>query len=488
MIRMRIWLILSAVCGFSIAAAAVDRELADYSTLEEGEEFPGGLATSLHAPGRNSFSHPSANMDASKGLDFSVGNGFFKKLWISGHTATTASDGLGPLYNARSCAACHPGRGRGRPHLEESPDTASVSLMLHLSTPLQGSVQQRLLESRKQTTIPEPVYGGQLQMLAVPGHAGEGRVDIAYSAVHVDLAGSETVELRQPDYTIENPGYGEMQPDTMLSPRIAPQLIGLGLLDAVDEETLLAWADAEDADGDGISGKPNRVWSAEHQRVVVGRFGHKAAKPTLNAQSQAAFANDIGISVPLYPWAWGDCSEFQSECRNANHGIDARHDGLEAGHKVTDMVAFYLRNLAVPKRRGATDQGVLAGKQLFHDAGCPVCHRPNYRTAVIEGQPEQSSQRIWPYTDLLLHDMGEGLADHRPEGDANGREWRTAPLWGIGLTGMVSEHSYFLHDGRARNLQEAILWHGGEALAARNNYAALKKSERAKLLKFVGSL
>ena len=480
---------LTALCPLMcLCGAMMTAQADDFSHPEESEAFPGGAATSRHKPDRRSFSHPSANMPKDKGLDFKVGNGFFRKLWVSGHTATTASDGLGPLYNARSCATCHPGRGRGRPHRKDNPDAGSISLMLHLSVPPQNKEQEELLEKGLAAVIAEPVYGNQLQTLAVPGIKAEGRMKVSYSMIEVALADGETAILRKPVYSVEALAYGPLHPQALLSPRIAPQLIGLGLLEAVPEDAILAYADPSDANKDGISGKANRIWSAEAGKRVIGRFGHKAAKPTVNAQSQAAFSNDIGISTPLYPQPWGDCTEQQAVCRSAIHGIDERHEGLEASSKVTDLLAFYVRNLAVPKRRNMTDEAVLEGKRLFHQAGCAACHRPGYRTGIIAGQPEQSSQLIWPYTDLLLHDMGDALADHRPEGQANGREWRTAPLWGIGLTEIVSGHTYFLHDGRARNLQEAILWHGGEAAAARSNYAAMKKTDRKKLLKFVESL
>lgn len=359
--------------------------------------------------------------------------------------------------------------------------------MLHLSIPPQDSHQAFLLHSGKETIIPEPVYGRQLQPLAVPGLSGEGRVKIAYTDIDVTLGDGEKVVLRRPQYSIQDHGHGAMHRHTMFSPRIAPQLIGLGLLEGIPEAVLLANADPDDTNGDGISGKPNRLWS-EEQQLVIGRFGHKAAKPTLNEQVQAAFANDIGISVPLFPQAWGDCSDAQTACRRAEHGVDGRHDGLEASGKVTEMVTFYLRNLAVPKRIQAADKEILEGKKLFHETGCSACHHPSFRTRRNDGQPALSQQQIWPYSDLLLHDMGEGLADHRPEGAANGYEWRTAPLWGIGLTETVGGHSYFLHDGRARNLQEAILWHGGEGHSSRENFANLAKSERRKLLAFVESL
>jgi CxxC motif-containing protein (DUF1111 family) len=265
-------------------------------------------------------------------------------------------------------------------------------------------------------------------------------------------------------------------------------MIGLGLLEAIDEADLLARADPNDADGNGISGKANRVWSPDAGRVATGRFGWKAGVATVNEQSQAAFSGDIGISVPLHPAGAGECTERQTDCRAAPDGNSPEYHNLEADQTITDLVAFYARNLAVPQRRAVDDPQVLEGKRLFNEIGCGQCHTPKYTTRVDSIGAEQSGQLIWPYTDLLLHDMGEGLADGRPEGEANGREWRTAPLWGIGLTPVVNDHSYYLHDGRARNLLEAILWHGGEAQSHRDAVTRLSQSERDALIRFVESL
>ncbi|MEO1531411.1 MAG: di-heme oxidoredictase family protein, partial [Pseudomonadota bacterium] len=209
----------------------------------------------------------------------------------------------------------------------------------------------------------------------------------------------------------------------------------------------------------------------------------KAGAPTVRAQSAGAFAGDMGISNPLKPEGWGECTEAQAACRTAPHGGNP-----EIEDAALDLVVFYSRNLAVPARRDLNDQVVLAGKRVFHETGCASCHVPKFVTHRLECQPEQSFQLIWPYTDLLLHDMGEGLADNRPEGMATGREWRTPPLWGIGLTQAVSGHTYFLHDGRARSLLEAILWHGGEAQAARDRVVEMQPADRAALIRFLESL
>jgi len=274
----------------------------------------------------------------------------------------------------------------------------------------------------------------------------------------------------------------------MISPRVAPPMIGLGLLEAVPEEQILANADPDDANKDGISGKPNRVWSREHSDIMLGRFGWKAGVPTIAQQAAEAFAGDIGLATTMIPFPSGDCTEKEKICLDAPNGNSPKYQNVEVGDELFKLVAFYSQNLAVPARRNPDDPEVLKGKEVFYKIGCSSCHQPKFVTGDAPGQPHLSHQLIWPYTDMLLHDMGDGLADGRPEGEATGSEWRTPPLWGIGLTETVSGHTLFLHDGRARNLTEAILWHGGEGQGARDRFAELPKADRDALLAFVNSL
>ena len=293
-------------------------------------------------------------------------------------------------------------------------------MFLRLSIPPGNDAQQNLIDQHKRSVIEEPAYGTQLQDFAIQGHRSEGKMQVAYKEIPVTLADGTEVSLRQPTYSVKNLGYGPMHPDVMLSPRVAPQMIGLGLLEAIPEQAILANADAGDVNQDGISGKPNRVWSLEHEQVMLGRFGWKAGAPSVNEQSQGAFAGDIGISVPLHPSPAGECSEKQKKCRQAPDGNSVQYGNLEASAEVIDLVVFYSRNLAVPKRRDFDAPEVLAGKRLFYEIGCVQCHQAKFVTPEDPNNPEQSGQLIWPYTNLLLHDMGEGLADGRPEGAANG--------------------------------------------------------------------
>lgn len=467
---------------------AVTKPAGDFTSAEPFEARPGGAATSDKALNGDAFSNFSATLSFGRELDFKVGNGLFRKTWVSAPSSTLASDGLGPLYNARACQHCHLKDGRGHPPAPGGEDAVSFALKIAVPGDPEALKEELKAFADYHATMPHPDYGSQIQDFAVQGLKAEGRVKIRYEEVPVALSDGESASLRRPSYEIENPAYGTPGPEAMLSPRVAPQMIGLGLLEAVPEADILALADPDDADGDGISGKPQMVWSPEQNKVMLGRFGLKAGAPTILHQSAGAFSTDIGISSPLHPEGWGDCTEAETECRAAPHGGDARDDGFEINGESLDLVAFYSRNLAVPARRDVEDAEVLRGKQVFYETGCTSCHHPKFVTHRLEDQPEQSFQLIWPYTDLLLHDMGPDLADGFEEGRATGSEWRTPPLWGVGLTELVNGHDNLLHDGRARGVLEAILWHGGEAAAAREAVTTMPKEDRAALVKFVESL
>ena len=462
---------------------AVIAPATDFATPEKYEAKPGGAATVRARDTADAFSLSSANMPFAREMDFKLGNGLFRKTWVAAPSSTRASDGLGPLYNARGCQDCHLKDGRGRVPDEGG---SAVSMFLRLSIPggePPGDIEEWL------ATQPDPTYGGQLQDFAANGLPPEGRMAITYQDQPVTLGDGSVVTLRKPTYALADPGYGPPRADLMLSPRVAPQMIGLGLLEAIPAADILANADPDDANGDGISGRASIVPSAEFGVPMLGRFGLKGGAPTIREQSAGAFSGDMGLSTPVKPDPHGECSMAQADCRAAPVGQEPdTRDGLEVDAKSLDLVTFYSRNLAVPERRRIDDPAVLRGKALFYQAGCPACHVPKFVTNRLKDQPEQSFQLIWPYSDLLLHDLGPGLADNRPEGRASGSEWHTAPLWGIGLTGTVSGRTEFLHDGRARNLTEAILWHGGEAQAARDSFAGMTKADRDAILEFLGSL
>ena len=463
---------------------AVTSLATEFSRPERYERMAGGAATSLASVNPNAFSHPSANLDFEGKRDFAVGNGLFRKLWIAAPASTRASDGLGPLFNARACQRCHIKDGRGHPP-RDAGDLAT-SMVLGLAVASRASEGGGESEPPLPSTRPDPVYGRQLQDFAVPGIPAEGRMRVSYEEFAVELNGGEKASLRRPTYSVVDLAYGSMASEVILSPRVAPPMIGLGLLEAVHPSDIVAGADPDDADGDGVSGRPSIVSGPGGDRL--GRFGWDASTQSVLEQSAKAFSADIGISSPVAPDPFGDCTESQAACRSMPTGVQPDLGDTEAPDPVLDLVAFYSSNLAVPARRDVDDPEVLRGKGLFYGAGCASCHRPKFVTRRDAVRPEHRFQLIWPYTDLLLHDMGEDLADDARAEAGLGREWRTPPLWGIGLTETVSGHTFFLHDGRARNLLEAVLWHGGEALAARNAVAAMEPAERAALLRFLGSL
>lgn len=457
---------------------------------DPAEALPGGNMTRAMG-GRNTFLEPASTLSLEHKLTFYSGGSFFRQAWVIAPSSTTLRDGLGPLFNARSCAACHVRGGRGRP--PDTPDEPMVSLALRLSVP--G-------DDPHVGVVPEPTYGDQLQIRGIAltekaglspgdgaaekyGSVAEGFPVVTYETRHGQYVDGEAWELRVPRYNIRDLAYGPLHSDTMVSPRIAPALPGMGLLDAIPQEAIAAAADPEDADNDGISGRLNRVWDRTEQRTMPGRFGWKASQPNLLQQAAAAFRNDIGITSALYPVE--SCTAVQASCLRARNG---RGPGTphEISNETLASTTHFLRFLAVPQRRNLDDPDVLAGRHLFRRVGCAACHIPRHVTGVVAGFPELSNQVIWPYTDLLLHDMGAGLADDRPEFQATGREWRTPPLWGLGWSKRVSGHTAYLHDGRARSLSEAILWHAGEADAARQAFANLTRRERQSVLAFLESL
>lgn len=459
----------------------------DFSAPEDFEAMQAGAGTVTKLVNQDIFSFSLSNLSFEQEEQFKLGNALFRKLWVSSPSSTEASDGLGPLFNARGCQNCHLKDGRGRPPLAGGRESA-VSMFLRLSVPPKNDAERALLASHEVNVIAEPTYGTQLQDFGVQGLKAEGQMRVDYAELPVTLGDGQVVTLRAPAYTIDRLGYGLLAEDALISPRVSPQMIGLGLLEQVPAEDIVAAADPDDADGDGISGKPNWVRDPETGDVALGRFGWKAGAPTIKAQSSGAFAGDIGISTPLDNFPHGDCTEAQAACLDAPTGEQERLGVSEAPSPVLDLVTFYSQTLGVPQRRKVDDPAVLRGKAAFYGAGCASCHTPKFVTSRNAPNEVHRFQLIWPYTDLLLHDMGEGLADRRPEGEADGFEWRTPPLWGIGLTETVSGHTQFLHDGRARNLTEAILWHGGEAQAARDAFAAMSAAERNDLTSFLESL
>ena len=428
-------------------------------------EFSGGETTVFDASS-HAFSIPAPNLSEAALTKHLEGDVEFEAVFVT--APAVINPGLGPIYNNVSCINCHSRDGRGRP---PDADEGLVSLLFRLSLPK----TENSIDGKPPT--PVPGFGTQLNNRAIVEANPEGKVKIAYTEQTLTTADGTRVHLRYPNYSITET-YQPLPENVEVSPRVAPSVFGLGLLEAIPAEAILAYADEDDVDGDGISGKPNYVWDVVAQRYTLGRFGWKANQPTLLQQVAAAYNDDMGITTSLFST---ENSAGQSQL--TEHGVTP-----EVNDEILEAVTFYVQTLAVPARRNVDDPQVKQGEQLFAEAQCASCHVPTLRTGVLAGVPSVSNQTIHPYTDLLLHDMGPDLADNRPDFHASGREWRTPPLWGIGLVRRVNGHTNFLHDGRARDLMEAILWHGGEAEASRQAVEEMSKTERDALIAFLESL
>jgi CxxC motif-containing protein (DUF1111 family) len=420
-----------------------------------------GGATTIFDESEEAFGSPAPNLQGDNIERHELGDVAFGLEHIDG---PGINGGLGPIFDNVSCESCHPGDGRGRPPVGAEPFS---SMLFRASVSGTGS---------NGGPLEVPGFGGQLQMRAVEGYEPEIAAAIVYVEETGTFADGTPFQLRAPTYTLTG-SYAPLPAGVLFSPRVAPAVFGLGLLEAVPEQRIVARADPSDRNRDGISGRPNYVWAAVEGRQVLGRFGWKANAPNLIQQTAGAYNGDMGVTTDLFP---------AEPCEGQHPGC-GRH-APELGPVTVADVALYTQTLGVPARRNLQDPIALRGEHVFYAAGCTGCHTPTLRTGALPGVPEVSHQTIHPYTDLLVHDMGPGLADDRPDFQASGSEWRTAPLWGIGLVEIVNKHSNFLHDGRARTLLEAVLWHGGEAKAARDRVTLLPASDRDALIAFLKSL
>ena len=438
---------------------------------DAGADRPGG-ATTLPAGRRPGLDEPFANLSLDERFALAPGRAFFRDPWIAAPATTTARDGLGPLYNAHACVSCHRAGGRG---VLDDDGTPSVALLLRLGR-----------ASTNGASASDPVYGDQLQTrgiaVAAPGAVAEGTVDVVWTSARGTYDDGTPWELRRPEWRVAAPAYGPLDPATKLSARLAPAVRGSGLLDAIPAAALLAREDPDDRDGDGVSGRASRV-ADEAGRPAVGRFGWKAVQPTLRLQVASALRNDLGITSVPHPAQ--PCTAAQHACLASPSGADAPA-GVEIPDPLLAHLTHFTATLAVPARPKADAEDLRAGERLFARSGCDACHAPVWRTG--EDGETAAGQEIRPYTDLLLHDMGPGLADGAGEGDAGAAEWRTPPLWGLGRAVRDPRRTSLLHDGRARDVSEAILWHGGEAKSSRDAFSRMAVSERAALLRFLESL
>ena len=462
----------------------------------DAQEIKQGGDTGISISTSESYSKPSSNITASRKGSFFIGNAFFRQPWVVAPASTDSRDGLGALFNVAACQSCHIKDGRG--HAPMSSEDDADSLLIRLAMPATTDEQRQKLKDSLIEKVVHPIYGGQLQDRGIQGVPAEARIAVQWTDKPITFADGHIETLRAPTFNLTKPGYGAFDDELMVSPRIALPMIGLGLLEQIPDETIKK--QAINTNGD-ISGKFNWVMDPQTGKVALGRFGWKAGQTKLITQNQSAFNEDMGLTSNIRPHE--SCMPTQTACIDAATGADDQGNGkpaVEVNDEVAKFVEFYTRNLAVPHRRNANDKLVLTGKKRFYDMGCQSCHTPRYQLPKTDDDHlEQHGQVIYPYTDLLLHDMGDDLADRTIAGKlpskdlqveflANSYEWRTPALWGIGLAQTVDPQATFLHDGRARTLMEAVLWHGGEAEKQKQKVLTLDKQGRTELNAFLKSL
>jgi CxxC motif-containing protein (DUF1111 family) len=460
----------------SMASLAASNARAEESNLRSGwlahpVSADLGGDTTVDKTGERAFKFIAANAQGMSIARFTFGKQLFETVWEPAPGSQPTTDGLGPVFNRSACSHCHIGNGRGRPPVTK--DGTMDSMLVRLSidgTGMHGDPN------------PVPGYGGQLQDRSIEGVPAEGRAVLIYDEATGRYPDGTEYALQRPTVTFADMAFGELPADVQTSARVASPVIGLGLLEAVPDESLRALADADDEDGDGISGRVNIVWDAGNNMEAIGRFGWKANAPSLRHQNAAAAIGDMGITSPVFNTDL--CEPAQESCRAVAEEVA---DSPELLGSFFDPLVRYTQLVGVPRQRDADKAEVQRGAARFRGLGCASCHMPTLITGPSD-LVEVADQVIHPYSDLLLHDMGHGLADNRPDFQASGREWRTPPLWGIGLTEAVGGFQFYLHDGRARSLEEAILWHDGEAARAQQAFINLPAAERADLLAFLGSL
>jgi CxxC motif-containing protein (DUF1111 family) len=424
---------------------------------------------------KNAFSHPPESVSKDIKNQFFVGNSFFKQSWVAAPSSTLARDGLGPTYNAVACASCHQLDGRGAAYLKN--DKLGVSLLFRLKSFNQGVWSDHTH------------YGGQLNPFSIENVPSEVSIAHKFTKTLENYPDGSSVEIRKPVFIFKDLNFGLLGLLTTISPRIGAQLIGLGLIEGLDVVDIQKNEDPLDINQDGISGFANKVLNKQTGHLEIGRFGWKAEQPTVRQQVAGAFLGDIGITSSLFPET--NCPIIQIECSKVENGGDP-----ELEEKVLDRVTTYSQYLSVPISRFKDLSDYESGLSLFKSANCNSCHTESY---TIESNTDFSNKTIYPFSDFLLHDMGDGLSDFTYDDvlEENitsmsmqplAREWRTPPLWGIGLLPVVNGHQQLLHDGRANGVEEAILWHGGEAEESKSKFKSMNKKQRDELISFLNKL
>lgn len=421
---------------------------------------------SVNKETREAFASPIPALSLSKMRQFTGGRHLFRRSWTSAPSSVKSLDGLGPVFNRVSCSGCHVKDGRGRPP-EDGAKFKSMVIKLSLN--------------KNNSILPDPNYGFQLNDKSILGVPYEGKAQIQFSTKTVFFDDKSKVELSVPSYSFHSLSFGPFNPETKYSGRVAPAVFGLGLIEAIKEEDIIKNEDVFDVNNDNISGRAHYIIDVPSKKTILGRFGWKATRGTLLHHITGAAFQDMGLTSSFF--LKQNCTNIQKKCsEQINGGVP------EISDKQINMLQLYMQTLAVPRQRNPDNKDIIQGNKLFKNIGCETCHISTYKTGKHKDHIELSNRVIKPYSDFLLHDMGPGLDDELKEGSAISYEWKTPPLWGIGLVKMVNKHTRFLHDGRARSIEEAILWHEGESLSSKNKYLSLNAEERSKVLKFLNSL
>lgn len=456
---MKRWYIISGLAVLIFTFSMCNK--ADLFSKAYDERLSGGLATVFDETSR-AFTHSVAGLNERDQRVHEIGDAAFEQTFVAAGSAVFG--GLGPVFNNVSCISCHHNDGKGTPTAGQ----ATSSLLFRISLPRQDA---------HGAPLALPGFGLQLQDQALFGVQPEVHMQITYTDLPVTYPDGSTTVLRKPTYIIQNP-YIPLPAAYTLSARMAPPVFGVGLLENIPEQTILSFADKGDKNGDGITGEANYIYDSTTGKNILGRFGLKANASTVLFQVATAYEQDMGVTSYVQP----------EESSAGQLQDDKKKDEPEIPDSILNAVAFYVRSLAVPARRNVNDAENKKGEQLFAQLNCTGCHRPTVQTGINLNFPQLSNQRIHPYTDLLVHDMGNGLADNRADYLASGSEWRTTPLWGIGLFEKTNGIPFYLHDGRAKTLEEAILWHDGEAKKSREQFMQLNKADRDRVIKFLKSL
>lgn len=454
------------------------------------------------------FRNPAANLTEAEIELHLKGDALFEANFSD--DVTRADYGLGPVFNNTNCNACHAKDGRGAlPVVPFGQEWVQLkqneSIFLRISIE-DGKAHEKNAANNFGAPVPVPGFSDQLFHLGsmyaredIPG-AGQAQVWMKHEYSSFTYPDGEVVQLRKPVFKITG-AYDEYfdsvtgevksrlyEKDVKTSPRMGTPMIGLGLLEAIKESDILALA-ARDLSAEGVRGKPN--WVLDIQKIMagdvypisMGRFGLKNNTPSVFHQGLGALRGDIGVTNYAFPKeSIAGTALFEQFKKNAPYP-----SVIESSKEVADALVFYSQTLAIPARRKVSEPEVIRGAEIFHQVNCTSCHQPSFTTGKHEINAF-SNQKIYPYTDMLLHDMGEGLADGRQDFEANGRQWKTRPLWGLGQTQTINPRAGFLHDGRARTMEEAILWHGGEANYSKGKFTNLPKQDRIALIQFIRSL